>query len=72
MNVTVQQINVLDAGEVMQTLLDNISVDHLLISLTHFVNLVLNLVLEDSVKVLHVGVLGLSSAIGRALLQCFG
>ena len=72
MDVAVQQVNVLYASEVMQTLLDDISVDHLLISIAHFVNLVLDLVLKDGVEVLHIGVFGLPSAVGRALFQCFG
>lgn len=64
MDIAVQQIDVLYAGEVMQALLNDISVDHLLIRLTYLVYLVLDLVLKDGIEVLDVGVLGLPSAVG--------
>jgi hypothetical protein len=54
--IAVEQVKVLDAGEVVQSLLDNIPVDHLLVGLAHLQDLVFDFVLEDGIEVLHIRV----------------
>lgn len=63
MGVAVEQVEVLDAGEVVQALLYDIAVYHLFVCLAHLQDLVLDLVLEYRVKVLHVGVFRLARAV---------
>ena len=42
MRVAVDDILILDAGEIVETKLDDISVNHLLIGLAHLVDLILH------------------------------
>ena len=56
--VTVQNVQIFHTCDLMQTVFDHISVDHLLVGLLHSKDLLLNLVLEDlivQVKTLVVG-----------------
>lgn len=57
MSITVQQVQILYTGEMMETLLDDITIDHLLVCLTNFQDLILDLILENSIEMLHIRVL---------------
>lgn len=53
MRVTVQQIEILDAGVLVQSEFDDIAVNHLLVSFAHLCDLIFHFVLKDGVVVLH-------------------
>lgn len=67
--VAVQQIQILHARKVMQPILYDVSVDHLLIGLLHLVNLLLHLIFEDIIEMGHVLQVGRTHSIAFPLVQ---
>ena len=69
--ITVDKIHILYCREVMETILDHISIDHFFISISHLSNLILHLVLENLIEKCSTFILTDSSSVVFLVLNSF-